>query len=100
MPRVFSQDRFTHATVVAMLVTAVGSASGRAQTTGRLVVESSLAREMSLSSGDTVHVRLPGATGEPHAFVVSGVYAPPPDPAGISRTSRLAWMPITDLEAL
>jgi putative ABC transport system permease protein len=62
-----------------------------------LILESRLAQEMSLVAGDTVSLRLPGASAS-QRFVVSGFYTPPPDPAGISRTSRQAWMPLTDLE--
>jgi putative ABC transport system permease protein len=78
----------------------VAGAAATASAAGRLVLESSLAREWSLAPGDTVHLRLPGSMEEPRAFVVSGTYTPPPDPAGISRASKLAWMPITELEAL
>jgi len=62
-----------------------------------IVLESRLAGEMHLAAGDTVSLRLPG-TSSSQQFVVSGFYTPPPDPAGISRTSRQAWMPLTDLE--
>jgi putative ABC transport system permease protein len=62
-----------------------------------IVLESRLASEMQLVPGDTVSLRLPGASAS-RPFVVSGFYTPPPDPAGISRTSRQAWTPLTDLE--
>jgi putative ABC transport system permease protein len=62
-----------------------------------VVLESSLAHELRVAAGDTVRLRPPGGE-DASAFVVSGFYAPPPDPAGISRTSRQAWMPLTDLE--
>jgi len=52
---------------------------------------------MHLAAGDTVALRLPGSATE-HPFVVAGFYSPPPDPAGISRTSRRAWMSLPDLE--
>lgn len=63
-----------------------------------VVLESSLAREFNLAVNDTVRLRLPGAGTGASSFVISGFYAPPPDPAGISRTSRQVWMPLTDLE--
>lgn len=72
----------------------------RAPSPGRVVVESSLARELALAPGDTVAIRITGTRGAGEKFVVSGTYSPPPDPAGISRTSKQAWMPITDLETL
>jgi putative ABC transport system permease protein len=62
-----------------------------------IVLESRLAHEMQIAQGDTVQLRLPGATTS-RAFLVSGFYSPPPDPAGISRTSRQAWMSLPDLE--
>jgi putative ABC transport system permease protein len=63
-----------------------------------IVLESTVARELGLAMNDTVGIRLPGGGGDATPFVVSGFYTPPPDPAGISRTSRQAWVPITDLE--
>ncbi len=62
-----------------------------------IVVESGLAHDMRLAAGDTVQLRLPGAT-RTESFVIGGFYTPPPDPAGISRTSRQAWMALPDLE--
>jgi putative ABC transport system permease protein len=64
----------------------------------RIVLESSLARKLGVVESDTVRLRLPGAVEGERAFIVSGTYTPPPDPAGISRASKQAWMPITDLE--
>lgn len=71
--------------------------SGSTSMPAPIVLESSLARDLHLAVDDTVQLRLPGAAAS-SPFVVSGFYSPPPDPAGISRTSRQAWMPITDLE--
>jgi ABC-type antimicrobial peptide transport system permease subunit len=65
-----------------------------------IVVETSLARKLALAPGDTVALRLTGERGEGRPFVVTGTFAPPPDPSGISRTSKSAWMRITDLERL
>lgn len=65
-----------------------------------IVVEPSLARVLALAPGDTVSLRLPGERGTGRPFVVAGTFAPPPDPAGISKTSKSAWMGITDLERL
>ena len=62
-----------------------------------IILESRLAHEMNLAAGDTVQLRLPGATSS-QPYLVSGFYTPPPDPAGISRTSRQAWMTLPDLE--
>lgn len=76
---------------------AAGSVHAR---TGSIVVDESLARHFSLAPGDTVMLRLNGARGDGQPFVVAGTYAPPPDPAGISRTSKSVWMGITDLETL
>jgi len=70
---------------------------GRVGSPPSIVLESSLHSELGISAGDTVRLRLPGERSE-SPFVVTGFYQPPPDPAGISRTSRQAWMPITDLE--
>ncbi len=67
---------------------------------GRVVVEASLARNLALAPGDTVTIRVAGERRAADRFVVTGTYAPPPDPAGISRASKQAWMPITDLEDL
>lgn len=71
-----------------------------ARATPPIVLESRLASEMHLARGDTVQLRLPGSTAAAQSFVVSGFYAPPPDPAGISRTSRRAWMALPDLERM
>jgi putative ABC transport system permease protein len=65
-----------------------------------ILVEPSLARDFALADGDTVAIRLTGERGAGRPFVVAGTFAPPPDPAGISRTSKSVWMPITDLEKL
>lgn len=65
-----------------------------------IILERSLARNLSLAEGDTVSIRRTGERGEGRLFVVGGVFTPPPDPAGISRTSKSAWIPITDLETL
>jgi putative ABC transport system permease protein len=65
-----------------------------------IILEQSLANKLSLAEGDTVAIRLTGSRGGGRPFVVAGVFAPPPDPAGISRTSKSAWMRITDAEAL
>jgi putative ABC transport system permease protein len=100
MLRVFPQGRFALAAAAAAFVAVLACAASPARAVDRLVVESSLAGGMSLLPGDTVHVRLPGATERARAFVVCGTFTPAPDPAGISRTSKLAWTPITDLEAL
>jgi putative ABC transport system permease protein len=82
----------------AYLALLIGLATyGRLPSTPPIVLESTLAREYHLAAGDTVQLRLPGASASA-PFVVSGFYSPPPDPAGISRTSRQAWMPLTDLE--
>ena len=70
---------------------------GHGDSTPSIVLESSLRSELGISAGDTVRLRLPGE-GPESPFVVTGFYQPPPDPAGISRTSRQAWMPIVDLE--
>ena len=64
-----------------------------------IVLESRLAHELDLAVNDTVNIRLPGGGPDASPFVVSGFYTPPPDPSGISRTSRQAWMPLTALEA-
>jgi len=80
-----------------LLVCLVAGTATSALATAHIVLETSLAREYHLAAGDTVQLRLPGASASA-PFVVSGFYTPPPDPAGISRTSRQAWMPITDLE--
>ncbi len=77
--------------------TIVRSQSGRV---GTIVVEPSLARDLSLAVGDTVTMRITGDRGAGRRYRVSGSFEPPPDPAGISRTSRSVWMPITDLERL
>lgn len=75
----------------------VGLSLSSISTPSPIVLESTLARDFQLAVNDTVQLRLPGGA-ETSPFVVSGFYTPPPDPAGISRTSRQAWMPITDLE--
>jgi putative ABC transport system permease protein len=62
-----------------------------------VVFESSLAHELNIATGDTVRLRLPGSQEE-SPFMVTGFHSPPPDPAGISRTSRQAWVPLTELE--
>ena len=60
-----------------------------------IVLESTVAHELGLAVNDTVSIRLPGGGAEATPFVVSGFYTPPPDPSGISRTSRQAWVPLT-----
>jgi len=81
--------------LISLLMTCLTTPAGAGS--ARLILESRLAGEMQLAVGDTVSLRLPGAAAS-QQFVVSGFYTPPPDPAGISRTSRQAWMPLTDLE--
>ncbi len=76
------------------LVACVGIASAAST----VVVEPSLARDLALVPGDTVTLRVSGPRATP--FVVGGTFAPPPDPAGLSRTSKSVWVPITDLERL
>ena len=71
---------------------------GRAEAAAPIVLESTLANQLHVAENDTVHLRLPGSPESGGTFVVNGFYAPPPDPANISRTSRSAWMPITDVE--
>ncbi len=73
---------------------------GHAAHARSIVVDESLARNLALAPGDTVMLRLNGERGEGRPFVIAGTYAPPPDPAGISRTSKSVWMGITDLEKL
>src|SRR5262245_39644753 len=65
-----------------------------------IVVDPSLARDLTLAPGDTVTLKMNGEPGEGRTFIVAGTYSPPPDPAGISRTSKSVWMGITDLEKL
>jgi putative ABC transport system permease protein len=81
----------------ALVVAPAGAATGSAPP---LVVEPSLARDLALSPGDTVFVRMAGAPGAGRPFVVAGTLSPPPDPAGISRTSKAVWMGISKLEEL
>jgi putative ABC transport system permease protein len=71
----------------------------RVEAAAPLVLESSLAHELHIAENDTVTLRLPGSRESSGIFVVTGFYTPPPDPSNISRTSRLAWTPITVLEA-
>ncbi|HET6348580.1 MAG TPA: FtsX-like permease family protein [Candidatus Krumholzibacteria bacterium] len=83
----------------ALLVLLIGiSVSGHSGAPAPIVLESRLGQEMHIAAGDTVQLRLPGSSGEQTPFVVSGFYSPPPDPSGISRTSRQTWTPITALE--
>lgn len=77
-----------------------GAAALASTTPGRVVLEDRLAASLSVATGDTVAIRMSGDPDSGTPFVVEGTHAPPPDPAGISRTSRTAWLPITDLEAL
>jgi putative ABC transport system permease protein len=79
----------------ALLVTLASYAG--LQPAAPIIFETSLAREFSLAVNDTVRLRRPGDARE-SSFVVAGFHAPPPDPAGVSRTSRQAWMRLTDLE--
>ncbi len=74
--------------------------TGVASAAGTIVVEPSLARDFSLAEGDTVTMRLTGERSPGRPFIVAGTFAPPPDPAGISRTSKSVWMGIADLERL
>lgn len=76
---------------------APGIAAARA---GEIVVEPSLARDFLLSPGDTVSIRLTGERGAGRRYVIAGTFSPPPDPAGISRTSQSVWMGLADLEQL
>jgi len=87
---------FNNKSCLAACILACATA-GAANAAQPIVLESRLATEMQLVPGDTVSLRLPGASAS-QPFVVSGFYTPPPDPAGISRTSRQAWTPLTDLE--
>lgn len=88
---------FNNKSLLAACIIACTTAGAAVAAYSPIVLESSLAREYHLAAGDTVQLRLPGASASA-PFVVSGFYSPPPDPAGISRTSRQAWLPITDLE--
>jgi ABC-type lipoprotein release transport system permease subunit len=63
-----------------------------------IVLESTVAHELHIAVNDTVSIRLPGGSGGATSFVVSGFYTPPPDPSGISRTSRQGWLPLAALE--
>lgn len=95
MPR-----RSPQAMTLAALLALSAFPAGAGATGGSVVVDARLAARLSLSAGDTVRVRLPGAAATGQPFVVEGTHSPPPDPAGISRTAQQAWMPITDLERL
>jgi len=55
---------------------------------------------LGIAVGDTVRLKPAGDAGPGRAMVVSGVFTPPPDPAGLNRGSREARLPITDLESL
>jgi len=81
-------------------ITAITCGARAAGVAPPIVIEESLARNFGLGEGDTVALRLPGQRGSGRAFVVAGAFAPPPDPAGISRTSKSVWMRIADLEEL
>jgi len=78
----------------------VGSACAASAAAPPIVIENSLARKLALAPGDTIALRMNGARGEGRLFVVAGMFTSPPDPAGISRTSKSVWMGITDLEKL
>ncbi len=67
-------------------ITAITCGARAAGVAPPIVIEESLARNFGLGEGDTVALRLPGQRGSGRAFVVAGAFAPPPDPAGISRT--------------
>ena len=71
----------------------------RVEAAAPIVLESTLATELHVAEDDTVQLRLPGSLETGGTFVVTGFYTPPPDPSNISRSSRMAWTPITDLEA-
>ncbi len=82
--------------LVPLLATPEGAHGGA----GRVIVEDRLATSLAIEPGDTVRLRMAGESGGGTPFVVAGTHTPPPDPAGISRTSRTVWMPIGDLETL
>lgn len=86
--------------VAAAFAAAVPAPAARGAVPGHVVLEERLATALSAAPGDTVSIRLPGQAGPGLPFIVAGTRTPPPDPAGISRTSRSAWMPISDLERL
>ncbi len=67
---------------------------------GRVILEDRLASALDLAPGDTVEIRMTGDNRDATAFVVAGTHTPPPDPAGISRSSRTVWMSLPDLEDL
>ncbi len=99
-----STEPLLHSTTVgricAFIATIVTVAAFAANAAQPIVIESSLARNLALAAGDTVALRMNGVRGEGRPFVVAGTFAPPPDPAGISRTSKSVWMGIADLEKL
>lgn len=66
----------------------------------QVIVEDRLAGALALAPGDTVALRMSGESGSGVRFVVAGTHTPPPDPAGISRTSRTVWLELPDLEQL
>jgi hypothetical protein len=84
---------FDYKALLAACMIACATARAAVAAYSPIVLESRLAGEMQLAAGDTVALRLPGASAA-QQFVVAGFYTPPPDPAGISRTSRQAWMAI------
>jgi putative ABC transport system permease protein len=67
---------------------------------GRVILEDRLAGSLGVAPGDTVMIRMTGDAADATPFVVAGTHTPPPDPAGISRSSRTVWMSLPDLEAL
>jgi putative ABC transport system permease protein len=84
----------------AMFLLVLLPASSRAVAPGRVVLEDRLAAQLGVATGDTVTVRMAGAAEGGRAFIIDGTHTPPPDPAGISRTSRTLWMPLPQLEGL
>lgn len=86
--------------VLAVVFIAASLAARTAPEPRRVVLEDRLAASLAISAGDTVTIRMNGESGGGAPFVVAGTRTPPPDPAGISRTSRGAWMSLPDLEAL
>ncbi len=88
------------ALLAALIIAAVTLTAPARAGAGVLLIESRLARDLAIAPGDTVDVRMAGESGPGTPFVVAGTRTPPPDPAGISRTSRSVWMALPDLETL
>ena len=85
----------------AILIAIIAAAlTARAPQPHRVVLEQRLATALGVSPGDTVCIRMTGADAIGTRFVVAGTHTPPPDPAGISRSSRTVWMPLPALEEL